>query len=183
MHILHKILVYKEEGFNSIKDESERIKEARFMAENDTENYYGKAYDRRETESAGRWLEEYPKQVYFADENLDWFINEIQEAIQSQKVEITRYMEEINSKNGTDLETLVNGLMDDNLQPEAVSARFNSFTAFALLKVSRLLYGDYDCDSCIYNTYGGTARIFNEDIESIKQEPNKWAMVMFDYHY
>ena len=182
MHILHKILVYNEDGFDSMA-ENERISSARSMAENSTDSYFGDAYDWRETETAGAWSEEYPKQLYFADENLEWFINEIKESIQSQKAEIASYMEEIKSANAADFETLINGLIDDNLQPEAVSSRFNSNIAFALLKVSRLVYGDYDCDSCIYNTVSSTARIYNEDIEAIKQEPNKWALVMFDYHY
>ena len=143
MHILHKILVYNEDGFDGML-EKERISTARCMAENSTDSYFGDVYDWRETETAGAWSEEYPKQVYFADENLEWFINEIKESVQSQKAEIACYMERIKSKNGTDFEVLINGLLDDNLQPEAVSPRFNSDIAFALLKVSRLVYGDYD---------------------------------------
>lgn len=183
MHILHKILVYKKEGFDSIEEESERISEARCIAENETESYFGNVYDWRETETAGAWSDEYPQQVYFASENLDWFIHEIQQSVQAQKAEIAIYMENIKSKKSMDLEQLVNELMDDNLQPGTVSSRFFSDVAFSLLKLSRLLYGDYDCDSGIYNTNGNTARIFQEDIEAIKQEPNKWALVMFDYHY
>lgn len=182
MHILHKILVYNKDGFESMS-ENERVSTARFIAESDTDCYFGDAYDWRETETAGSWSEEYPKQVYFANENLEWFINEIKESIQSQKAEIAMYMEKIKSENATDLQILIDGLMDDNLRPEAVSSRFNSDIAFALLKISRLVYGDYDCDSCIYNTASSSARIYNEDIEAIKQEPSKWAMVMFDYHY
>ena len=81
MHILHKILVYNEDGFDSMA-ENERISSARSMAENSTDSYFGDVYDWRETETAGAWSEEYPKQVYFADENLEWFINEIKESIQ-----------------------------------------------------------------------------------------------------
>ena len=92
-------------------------------------------------------------------------------------------MKEIKEHGGINLEDIVSVLMDDNLKPEAPSARFASATSFALLKLSRLLYGDYDIDSGIYNLASSSARIYNEDIEQIKQEPNKWAMVMFDYHY
>ena len=183
MHILHKILVYKEDGFEKIESEQERIDEARSLAEYDTEKYFEDVYDWRETDTAGSWSDEYPKQVYFATDDLDWFINEINEAVDSQKAEVARYMEEIKSNNGTDLESIVSILMDNNLQPDAPSARFSSATSFALLKLSRLVYGDYDCDSGIYNLASSSARIYNQDIERIKQEPNKWAMVMFDYHY
>ena len=40
MHVLHKILVYKEEGFDVTELEQERIDEARSLAEYDTEKYF-----------------------------------------------------------------------------------------------------------------------------------------------
>ena len=58
MHILHKILVYNEDGFDSMA-ENERISSARSMAENSTDSYFGDAYDWRETETAGSWSEDY----------------------------------------------------------------------------------------------------------------------------
>jgi len=183
MHVLHKILVYKEEGFDVTELEQERIDEARSLAEYDTEKYFEEVYDWRETETAGAWSDEYPKQVYFASDDIDWFINEIKEAVASQKAEAEMYMKEIKEHGGINLEDIVSVLMDDNLKPEAPSARFASAASFALLKLSRLLYGDYDIDSGIYNLASSSARIYNEDIEQIKQEPNKWAIVMFDYHY
>ena len=61
MHVLHKILVYNEDGFDSMT-ENERISTARCIAENSTDGYFGDAYDWRETETAGAWSEEYPKQ-------------------------------------------------------------------------------------------------------------------------
>ena len=85
MHVLHKILVYKEEGFDVTELEQERIDEARSLAEYDTEKYFEEVYDWRETETAGAWSDEYPKQVYFASDDIDWFINEIKEAVASRK--------------------------------------------------------------------------------------------------
>ena len=73
MHVLNKVLVYKEEGFDFNVPEEERISEARSIAENETEDYCGPVYDWRETENAGRWSDEYPKQVYFAQDDIDWF--------------------------------------------------------------------------------------------------------------
>lgn len=49
--------------------------------------------------------------------------------------------------------------------------------------LKKIDYGEYNCDSYIFNTNGRTARIYPEDIEQIKQEPEKWAIVMFDYHF
>ena len=59
MHVLNKVLVYKEEGFDFNVPEEERISEARSIAENETEDYWGPVYDWRETANAGRWSDEY----------------------------------------------------------------------------------------------------------------------------
>jgi len=182
MHVLNKVLVYKEEGFDFTAPEEERIDEARSIAENETEDYCGPVYDWRETDTAGRWADEYPKQVYFAQDDIEWFIAEINEAINSQKLELNTYMKELKEKVGTDLEKIVSMLMGDT-QPADGNNSANGFLSFALLKIARLVYGDYNCDSYIYSTADNSARIYPEDIEHIKQEPNKWAMVMFDYHF
>ena len=182
MHVLNKVLVYKEEGFDFNAPEEERIDEARSIAENETEDYCGPVYDWRETDTAGRWSDEYPKQVYFAQDDIEWFIAEINEALNSQRLELNTYMKELKEKMGTDLEKVVSVLMGDAQSSENNNTA-NGFLSFALLKIAKLVYGDYNCDSYIYSTADHTARIWPEDIEQIKQEPNKWAMVMFDYHF
>ena len=58
MHVLNKVLVYKEEGFDFNVPEEERISEARSIAENETEDYWGPVYDWRDTEYAGRFTGE-----------------------------------------------------------------------------------------------------------------------------
>lgn len=183
MHVLHKILVYNEDGFDTFETEEERVDFARSTAEYETENYVNEVYDWRETDSAGRWDEEYPKQVYFAADDVDWFINEINDAIHCQELEIGHYQQELKEGIGLSLETIIPLLKDRKCWSMAGKDNDNSMMAYCLLKLSRLLYGDYDIDSAIFNTRGYTAKIYNEDIEQIKQEPNKWAMVMFDYHY
>ena len=182
MHILHKILVYKEEGFDFLVSEKERISEARSIATSETEDYYGSVYDWRETDTAGRWTEEYPKQAYFAKDDIDWFVKEINEAIASQKCELNSYLTELKEKVGTDIEKMVSVFMGDTQLCEVANVNY-SFLPFALWKIARITYGEYNCDSYIFNTNGHTARIYPEDIEQIKQEPEKWALVMFDYHY
>lgn len=182
MHTLNKVLVYKEEGFDMSEPKSELIDDARCIAESETEAYYGAVYDWRETETAGRWEDEYPEQVYFASDNIDWFISEINEAVQSQKDELARYMAELTEKSATNLTDIVPVLMSDEREPEQ-SKYYSSATAFALWKVARLAYGEYNCDSYIFNAKDRTARIYSEDIEAIKREPDKWALVMFDYHF
>ena len=118
----------------------------------------------------------------FAQDDIEWFIAEINEALNSQRLELNTYMKELKEKMGTDLEKVVSVLMGDAQSSENNNTA-NGFLSFALLKIAKLVYGDYNCDSYIYSTADHTARIWPEDIEQIKQEPNKWAMVMFDYHF
>lgn len=40
----------------------------------------------------------------------------------------------------------------------------------------------YYCESSFYNAYANTARIYDEDFETITKSPEDWALVMFDYH-
>lgn len=182
MHVLNKVLVYKEEGFDFNAPEEERIDEARSIAENETEDYCGPVYDWRETDTAGRWVDEYPKQVYFAQDDIEWFLNEINAAVTSQRFELNSYLVELKEKIGTDIEKMVSVFMGDTQLCEKSNVNYD-FLPFALWKIARIAYGDYNCDSYIFNTNGHTARIYPKDIEQIKQEPNKWAMVMFDYHF
>ena len=182
MHVLNKVLVYKEEGFDFNLPEEERIDEARSIAEDETEDYCGPVYDWRETETAGRWSDEYPKQVYFAQDNMEWFIAEINEALKSQRHELDFYLTEFKQKMGTDIEKSIPILMGD-VQDIEISKHVIDYSAFALRMVANIASGKYNCDSYIFNAKSSTARIDKEDIEQIKQEPNKWAIVMFDYHY
>ena len=182
MHVLNRVLVYKEEGFDFNAPEEDRISEARFIAEDETEDYCGPVYDWRETDTAGRWEDEYPKQVYFAKDDIDWFLNEINDAVTSQRFELNSYLKELKENIGTDIEKMVSVFTGETQLYEPTNAKYD-FLPFALLKVAKLAYGDYNCDSYIFNTNGRTSRIYPEDIEQIKQEPEKWAMVMFDYHY
>ena len=90
MHFLHKILVRIPDAVadRELYENDELIDAVRNYAENETESYYGQAYDWRETDSAGRWSARYPVNVLFADEDLDSFVHELEEAIQNQRQEL-----------------------------------------------------------------------------------------------
>lgn len=181
MHYLHKILVNvaelkKQEGHKPSRED------IRYFAESSTEDYYNQVFDWRETESAGRWKDEYPKQVYFAKDNLEWFLKELEYVLASQKDEIDNCLKNITEKCGTDLNALVNGLWDITDMYDKTHAGYNDFTAYYLSKLGKLLHGEYISDSMFFNASACTARLYQNDIEQIKAAPQDWALVMFDYH-
>lgn len=181
MHYLHKILVNvaelkKQEGHKPSKED------VRYFAESSTEDYYMRAFDWRETDSAGRWKDEYPKQVYFAKDNLEWFLQELERVLASQKHEIDHCLKEIIKNGETDLNRIANGLWNITDMFDKTEPGYNDFTAYYLSKLGKLLHGEYISDSMFFNASACTARLYQNDIEQIKASPQDWALVMFDYH-
>ena len=52
----------------------------------------------------------------------------------------------------------------------------------SLKTIANLLSGNYCFDSYFYNIDDGTSRINDNTLEKVKQSPEKWALVLFDYH-
>lgn len=168
MHYLHKILVHIPdigvEGNVSGDD-------IRIYAENQTENYYGTAFDWRETGSAGRWSDEYPENVIRAENNIDRFLGEIEEAKESQDRTVNMFLD----------------AMSDEIRNMKIGEIFsrksvNMMDCFGLLFVARILAGEYYADSYFYDTHQLTAKILDHTLEDIKAHPENWAMCFFDYH-
>ena len=119
MHYLHRILVYLPDVISEEKmKEKELLETIRLYADAETECFYQRAFDWRETDSAGCWSDMYPQQVYLASSDVDWFMNELQQVMLSQRTEIDSCMEQLKSSVGNNLEDIVNGLwkrssMDD----------------------------------------------------------------------
>lgn len=165
MHQLHKILV-KINGRCPIEADGrdELIFLLRNRAERMTEDYYGQAFDWRETDTAGR-------NVILSKDNIDKFIDELNRCIEQQKHQI-----EDNLKNicmvSYDLNELVKMFYN---KPSSVPAWY-------LRCLAELLYGVYTFDSGFFNTEEYTARIAQSTVDDVKNSPNDWALVMFDYH-
>ena len=87
MHALHCILL-------KISPE-QPINEIRYMAEEETECYYERCYDWRETNTAGRWDALYPENVILAKDDLDKFIKILEEAQDNIKTEIDYYLKRL----------------------------------------------------------------------------------------
>lgn len=181
MHYLHRILVNvaklkEQEGHKPGKED------IRYYAESITEDYYRQAFDWRETESAGRWQAEYPKQVYFASKDIEWFVNELKEVITIQKDNIDFAMEQLRATCGTDLDKIIESLWRFNDGFDNQEDGTNDMIAYYLNKIAHTLHGNYEADSCFYNSDTYSARLYQSDIDEVIKKPQNWALVMFDYH-
>jgi len=184
MHYLHKILVYIPDAVSAEVEmtKEEKMDAVRSYADDQTADYYGSVFDWRETDCAGRWTAEFPQNVIFASDDIDEFINQIERAIDSQKAEIAMCLNFLREKNQTELERFINGeLARKSLFGDAAD-EFTMMSSYYLYVIAAILHGEYRADSYIFNLHEYTTRIFPDDIESICQEPKKWAMVMFDCH-
>lgn len=180
MHILHKILVHLpsdvplEKG-QSREDYLERI---RRYAEEETDEFYEIAYDWRETSSAGRWCRVYPENVILGSENDKRFIKELLEVQESQRQEVKYCMDTL-------IECLGNQLTDivSEIQKHAGQLIGEHHCAFLLEKMAKLLDGKYFYESCFYNASEYTALLDETTIKKIREKPEDWALVFFDYHF
>lgn len=185
MHFLHKILVHIPDATDLEMDAPKQdiLSEIISHARSETECFCDRAFDWREDDSAGRWSDEYPQQAYLASDDLDWFLKELNDIQTGQKFEINTALQHLRESVGTDLTEIVSKLWDRDGKNYDPAQGITEMTAYYLRVLAQLLYGDYRCDSCFYNTKGYTARLYKSDLDEIKENPENWALVMFDYHY
>ena len=82
MHILHSILVHLPGDVPADEGESheEYLERIRLYAEEETDKFYGAAYDWRETATAGGWAGEYPENVLLGSEDGKKLIRELKKS-------------------------------------------------------------------------------------------------------
>lgn len=183
MHYLHKILVYIPDALADADncDLDETISAVRAYADSETEPYYGQAFDWRETETAGRWRNVYPENVLLAADDVDYFVEELENAKRNQCNEIDCCLAELKRTVGINLEKIINGILIRGSYEEELNG-FNFMTPYYLHNISSHLHGDYRCDSYFFNSHDYTSRLYPTDFEKIKSNPTDWALVVFDYH-
>lgn len=187
MHYLHKILVYipdviveEETPEDEMPDRDQLLEMIRRHAENETEGFYPTVFDWRETETAGRWEDEYPVNVLLARDDPDRFTAELKQAVDWRDAEIKHCLDQLKSTVGTDLEKIAEGLRMGKGREEKDG--FNYLTDFYLHSLSAHLHGEYRCDSYFYDTHEYTADLCPAAIERVREDPQKWALVLFDQH-
>lgn len=181
MHYLHKILVHiPRDLLDGEFTREELISIAESSGETVLMEYDPHLFERNYRFSPGRWEDDYPQQSYLASDDLEWFLKELEEIQVFQKEHIDRYVRNLTDAFGTDLTVIVEKLWErpgDYREVDGVDADLSS-TRFFLL--AQLLHGDYFCESHFYNEKRRTSRLYPSDIELIKQNPEEWALVMFD---
>lgn len=184
LYSLHKILVYMPDiPVNpTVCSKEILIHKIRSYAQEQTSNGYMTVFNCREIDSAGRWETQYPVNVLFAKDNVERFIQELIAIRDYQHHEIQDTLHELSKKAGTDLKQIACEIEKMNHQYE-ITETVEPMTSFYLSKIASLLDGQYTFNSCYYNTLGGTSRVYPQDIEAIKNTPEDWALVLFDYHY
>ena len=180
MHYLHKILVHFDREM--VEYGLDLKTHAYITATDETEAYEHIAYDWRK-ENAGRWKDIYPEKAYLASDDLDWFLNELEETVAFQKAAIDQYLYLLAEDLGTDLSVITEKLWNCTEDREEKSEVDTFLCACYLSSQGQLLSGEYSYESRFYNTERRTARLYPSDIELIKQNPEEWALVMLDYHY
>lgn len=183
MHYLHKILVYIPDAVSdeTVFDQESLLEAIRRHAENETEGFYPNVFDWRETETAGRWEDEYPVNVLLARDDIERFTAEMKQAIDCRNAEIKHCLDQLKNTVGTDLEKIAKGLQMGKAREQKDG--FNYLTDFYLHSLSAHLHGEYRCDSCFYDTHEYTADLCPAVIERVREDAQKWALVMFDQHY
>jgi len=169
MHTLHRILVNTE----NLKTQDKNT--TRDFADTETQDFYGTVFDWRETDNAGIWSNEFPDNVLLGSENLELIIQQIERCQELQKEEINHYLKLVKEKLGDSLTTITE--VASNKSEEI------SHQLYLLKKLASLLYGEYTFDSYFYDLDARTSKITSDTIDKIKQSPENWALVLFDYHF
>lgn len=182
MHILHSILVHLPGDVPASEGESrgEYMERIRSYAEVETEDFHEIAYDWRETATAGGWSNEYPENVLLGSEDGKKLIRELKKVRESQAQEIRCYLESLLSCFDDRLSGIVTELQKDSLG--GLPMRVSHYT-FQLKKMAKLLDGEYFYDSCFYDTAKYTARLDGTTMREVREKPQDWALVFFDYHF
>lgn len=161
MHALHKILLRV--------DKSETKDEIRRRAEEVTEEFCDKVYDWRETETAGHWSDRYPENVILSKDDVKRFLEELNDCIEHQRSEVHYHEERVR-----EVAFNIHDLVELSAEIECLAS---------LLALKSLLYGDYTFDSQFYDVDDYSALINEQTIRKVEEAPDKWALVLFDYHF
>ena len=198
MHSTHAILVkipYAADSAEKNLSEmtKEEIKEMVInYATNETECFSGWAFDYRTL------LDEYYEEdddedyrpVIFADEDWNAFEEVLLSADKMQKGYAKSMLKYLEAQTGTlDLTQILSSLLlandrtasKDKIDPDTWRWDYLSQGSFALLEIARLIRGKYYFKSGFYDTSRGTALV--PFIEQLKEHPEEWVLVRFDYHW
>lgn len=99
------------------------------------------------------------------------FIDELKIAAEHQAEEKNRCLGSVKKEMGTEI-------ID-----EIVFGKQTHMSAYYLNQLGKIVYGEYCFDSMFYNTDEYDSIVDDKLIDKVKESPDDWAMVFFDYHY
>lgn len=187
MHILHKILVNipSTPGTDRVDSREDLMEALRTYADDQTKDFYDDAFDYREVDTAGGWEDEYPENVILGSENAERLLNELQVSREAQYQELQFCLEALQHLADLSVKELAQELWLH--KDEAANIQVDSHTwrraPNLLVKIARLLNGNYFYYSCFYDTDAYTATVNQGTLDRVRQSPEEWALVLFDYHY
>ncbi len=150
-----------------VNNREETVRALCSYVEDSTECYRDTVFDWRETE--------FPENVLFAEDDVNAFVNMLKEDRERKKEEITDLLRTVKERFGTlDLESIAHVLQKQEkgfcgtiyLQElvDGLTDRFTSDSTF------------FDIENC-------TVSLSEKSIERVRQNPNEWAVVIFDQHF
>ena len=148
------------------------------------------AYSVQKTSKSGevRSLDD-DQSVIFADDNWSLFEEILLAVDRDQKNYAKHMLDYLKEEAGsTDVSEILSNLLlanDRTANREDVDSntwRFDFLDqgAGALGQIAKMIHGDYNFESEFYDTSRGTALV--PFIGKLKEAPNEWALVQFDYH-
>ena len=182
MHALHKILVYIPDTLCDTKTmrQEQQADAIRSYAEVETEEFLGSVFDCRKTKIAEGRTETYPENVLFAADDVERFTEELRQVMDTQKVLVEHHVSKVKESLGTDIEKIAAEVF--SMQAPYRSGSSQEMALLYLRNLANFLFGEYQFDSRFYNLAEHTARVYPETIQIVKNEPENWAMALFNYH-
>ena len=182
MHALHKILVYIPDTLCDTKTMSreQQADAIRSYAEVETEEFLGSVFDCRKTKIAEGRTETYPENALFAADDVERFTEELRQVMDTQKVLVEHHVLKVKESLGTDIEKIAAEVF--SMQGPYWSGSSQEMALLYLRNLANFLFGEYQFDSRFYNLAEHTARVYPETIQIVKNEPENWAMALFNYH-
>lgn len=178
MHVLVNYLVQIPAAIDpDVLDKADREDIAnalRCYVEDQTEHYQGDVFDWRETYTAGGWKNEYPENVLFASSDPEVFVDRLMHIRECQRRTIAAYLDQIEQVYGTtDLVQIAKQSTDPNCKRKA---------EWTLCQLANELNGRLTSGSDFFDCEERTTVISDATLDKIRQNPEKWAVVLFDQH-
>ena len=184
MHALTGIIVGKNETWNG--GEVELKNNAYWKARNILDDFEGDVWDWYTTDgSAGRWSEVYPESVIPATS--EEFFNVVEKLVEDQFSNYEWIAKDVRELSGEKLASLYENNIafhkcDNNLENDEHEMWKTRTKIWSLGMLSDLVLGRFTFDSHIYDSTDGTSAITNRHIETYKEHPEDYYIVLFDVH-